>query len=146
MSKQTAAADEKLRVHNTLTLKNKKKIFDTYEEGEPVVMEIGAGDIAETLEKCLIGLEPGEQRVFHLEPEQAFGLSDPELVQRIELDLFPDDVAVETDSLIEFNLPSGEPVMGVILDKTETDALVDFNHPLCDYPLRFEVEILEILG
>jgi FKBP-type peptidyl-prolyl cis-trans isomerase SlpA len=59
--------------------------------------------------------------------------------------MFPDDIEVETDSLIEFNLPSGEAVMGVILDKTETDALVDFNHPLCDYPLKFEVEILEIL-
>jgi len=122
-----------------------KNLLDTYEEDEPVVLEIGAGDIAESLEKCLIGLEPGEQRAFLLEPEQAFGLSDPELVQRIELDMFPDDVEVEIDSLVEFNLPSGEAVMGVILDKTETDALVDFNHPLCDYPLKFEVEILEIL-
>ena len=145
MSKQTAATGDKVSVHYTISVQEGEVIFDTYEEGEPVILEIGAGEIAENLEKCLIGLEPGEQRVFLLEPEQAFGLSDPELVQRIELDMFPDDVEVEIDSLVEFTLPSGEAVMGVILDKTETDALVDFNHPLCDYPLKFEVEILEIL-
>lgn len=144
MSRKTASGD-KVSVHYRITIPEGEVIFDTYEQSEPATIQLGAGDIAENLEKCLIGLEPGEQRVFHLEPEQAFGLSDPELVQRIELDVFPDDVPVEVDSLIEFNLPSGEGVMGVVLDKTQEDALVDFNHPLCDYPLKFEVEILEIL-
>ena len=144
MGRQTVAGD-RVVVHYRISVPEGEVIFDTYEQGEPVTLEIGAGEIAENLEKCLIGLEAGEQRVFHLEPEQAFGLSDPELVQRIELDMFPDDVPVEVDSLIEFNLPSGEAVMGVVLDKTETDALVDFNHPLCDYLLKFEVEVLEIL-
>mgnify|MGYP001213172907 CR=1 FL=1 len=106
---------------------------------------IGAGEISENLEKCLVGLSAGEQRVFHLEPEQAFGLSDPALMQRIELDMFPEDMPVEANNLFEFNLPSGEAVMGVILEKTDTDALVDFNHPLSDYPVQFEVEVLEIL-
>lgn len=144
MSRKTALGD-KVSVHYRISIPEGEVIFDTYEQDEPAIIELGAGEIAENLEKCLIGLEPGEQRVFHLEPEQAFGLSDPELVQRIELEMFPDDVPVEVDSLIEFNLPSGEAVMGVVLDKTEEDALVDFNHPLCDYPLQFEVEILEIL-
>lgn len=144
MSRKTAAGD-KVSVHYRISIPEGEVIFDTYEQGEPAIIELGAGEIAENLEKCLIGLAPGEQRVFHLEPEQAFGLSDPELVQRIELEMFPDDVPVEVDSLIEFNLPSGEAVMGVVLDKTEDDALVDFNHPLCDYPLKFEVEMLEIL-
>ena len=144
MCRQTVAGD-RVVVHYRISVPEGEVIFDTHEQGEPVTLEIGAGEMAENLEKCMIGLEAGEQRVFHLEPEQAFGLSDPELVQRIELDMFPDDVPVEIDSLIEFNLPSGEAVMGVVLDKTETDALVDFNHPLCDYPLRFEVEIVEIL-
>jgi FKBP-type peptidyl-prolyl cis-trans isomerase 2 len=144
MSRKTASGD-KVSVHYRITIPEGEVIFDTYEQSEPATIQLGAGDIAENLEKCLIGLEPGEQRVFHLEPEQAFGLSDPELVQRIELDMFPADVPVEVDSLIEFNLPSGGGVMGVVLDKTEEDALVDFNHPLSDYPLKFEVEILEIL-
>ena len=144
MSRKTVAGD-KVSVHYRISIPEGEALFDTYEQGEPVTLEIGAGEIAENLEKCLIGLEAGERRVFHLEPEQAFGLSDPELVQRIELEMFPSDVPVEVDSLIEFNLPSGEGVMGLVLDKSETDALVDFNHPLCDYPLRFEVEIIEIL-
>ncbi len=144
MSRQTAAGD-KVTLHYRVSISEEEVLFDTYEQDEPVTLVIGAGEISENLEKCLVGLSAGEQRVFHLEPEQAFGLSDPELMQRIELDMFPEDMPVEPNNLFEFNLPSGEAVMGVILEKTDTDALVDFNHPLSDYPLQFEVEILEIL-
>ncbi|HUW51332.1 MAG TPA: FKBP-type peptidyl-prolyl cis-trans isomerase [Sulfuricella sp.] len=143
MGRQTAAGD-KIIVHYRISIPDGDVILDTHDD-EPVALELGAGEIAENLEKCLYGLEEGDERTFNLEPEQAFGLSDPELVQRIELDMFPDDIPVEIDSLIEFNLPSGDGVMGLILDKTEEDALVDFNHPLCDYPLRFEVKVIEIL-
>ena len=143
MGRQTATGD-KVIVHYRISIPDGDVILDTHDD-EPVVLELGAGEIAENLEKCLYGLEEGDARTFNLEPEQAFGLSDPELVQRIELEMFPDDIPVEVDSLIEFNLPSGDGVMGLILDKTEEDALVDFNHPLCDYPLRFEVEVIEIL-
>jgi FKBP-type peptidyl-prolyl cis-trans isomerase 2 len=144
MSRPIAAGD-KVLVNYRISIPDGDVLFDTWEQDEPVTLEVGAHEIIEGLENCLVGMEEGEARVFHLEPEQAFGLSDPELVQRIELAMFPDDVPVEVDSLIEFNLPSGEAVMGVILEKSETDAIVDFNHPLCDYPLKFEVEILEIL-
>lgn len=144
MGRKTAVGD-KVKVNYRISVPDGEVLFDSWEEGEPVTLEIGAGEIAENLEKCLIGLTPGEPRVFHLEPEQAFGLSDPELVQRVELEMFPEDVPVEVNSLIEFSLPNGETVMGLVLEKTETDAIVDFNHPLADYPLKFEVEILEIL-
>lgn len=144
MGRKTATGD-KVRVHYRISVPDGEVLFDTWEQGESVTLEIGAGEIAENLEKCLIGLEEGEARIFHLEPEQAFGLSDPELVQRVELEMFPEDVPVEVNSLIEFNLPNGGTVMGLVLEKTDTDAIVDFNHPLCDYPLRFEVEVLEIL-
>lgn len=144
MGRKTVTGD-RVRVNYRISVPDGEVLFDTWEQGESVTLEIGAGEIAENLEKCLIGLEEGEARIFHLEPEQAFGLSDPELVQRVELEMFPEDVPVEVNSLIEFNLPNGGTVMGLVLEKTETDAIVDFNHPLADYPLRFEVEVLEIL-
>lgn len=143
MGRQTATGD-KVIVHYRISIPDGDVIMDTHDD-EPVVLELGMGEIAENLEKCLYGLDAGDERTFNLEPEQAFGLSDPELVQRIDLEMFPDHIQVEVDSLIEFNLPSGDGVMGLILDKTATDALVDFNHPLCDYTLKFEVKILEIL-
>ncbi|MDD5330424.1 MAG: FKBP-type peptidyl-prolyl cis-trans isomerase [Sulfuricella sp.] len=144
MSRKTAAGDT-VRVHYRITIPEGDVLFDTWAEDEPVTLVLGEGEISENLEKCLVGLEAGEERTFHLEPEQAFGLSDPELVQRIDLEMFPQETPVEVGNLIEFSLPNNETVMGVVLDKTEEDALVDFNHPLCDYPLRFEVEMLEIM-
>jgi FKBP-type peptidyl-prolyl cis-trans isomerase 2 len=51
---------------------------------------------------------------------------------------------VEPHTLIEFALPNGSLLQGTVLEKTQDEAVVDFNHPLCDCPVVFEVEVLGI--
>ncbi len=112
--------------------------------GEPVTVTLGQGALAETLERCLIGLTPGERHVFLLEPGQAFGYSDPALVQRMARSAFPADVPLKPNALIEFNLPNGTTLPGLIKEVGQDEVVVDFNHPLSDCPVNFEVEVLEI--
>ena len=66
------------------------------------------------------------------------------MVQRVPLSEFPPEVPVEINSLIEFTLPNGTTLSGIIKGKNDSEVQVDFNHPLADYPIEFEVEILEI--
>lgn len=113
--------------------------------GEPVTLALGGGELAENLEKCLIGLEPGGRHVFYLAPEQAFGTSDRSLVQQIPLEEFPPDMPLDENSLIEFTLPNGTGLVGILKSRSQTHATVDFNHPLSDCPVVFEVEVLEVL-
>lgn len=113
-------------------------------DGAPVTVTLGQGELAETMERCLIGLTPGERHVFLLEPGQAFGFSDPALVQRIARSEFPANMPVKPGALIEFSLPNGTTLPGLIKEVGQDDIVVDFNHPLSDCPVNFEVEILEI--
>lgn len=118
--------------------------FESTFGGEPALITLGQGELAESLERWLIGLPAHETHVFQLEPEQAFGRCDPALVQRLRLGDFPPGMRVEPRALIEFALPNGSRLPGTVLEKTQDEAVVDFNHPLCDCPVLFEVEVLAI--
>ena len=113
--------------------------------GNPATLVLGSGELAPSLERCLIGVEGGRQHVFMLEPEQAFGSYRDELLQRVPADAFPDRLAVESGQVIEFTAPDGARLAGLVKAFEGGEALVDFNHPLAGRPIRFEVEILAIL-
>ncbi len=112
--------------------------------GEPVTLTLGRGELAEGLERCLLGLPVGERHVFRLEPGQAFGESRPELVLPVPLDQFPGDLPLHPGGLIEFTLPSGETLPGRVQEVGREHAVLDFNHPLSDCPIRFEVEAIAV--
>lgn len=135
---------DRIVLHYRLSAGDDAEIDGTF-GSEPVTLLLGGGDLAENLERCLIGLQPGERHVFYLEPEQAFGLSDPERVQQIPLGEFPPAMPLDDNSLIEFTLPNGTGLVGTLKGRSQTHATVDFNHPLSDCPVVFEVEVLEVL-
>jgi len=139
----TVARGDTVTLHYRLSSRDGHEFESTF-GGDPAVLELGQGQLAENLERWLIGLPLHEVHVFLLDPQQAFGHCDPALVQRIPLNCFPPDMAVEPRALIEFALPNGSLLSGTVLEKTEGEAVVDFNHPLCDCPVLFEVEVLAV--
>jgi FKBP-type peptidyl-prolyl cis-trans isomerase SlpA len=117
--------------------------------GRPATLQIGAGQLAEPLERCLLGLTEGEHRVFELAPGEAFGDRNPDLVRRISRRVFDENTDPQADygagDLVEFNAPGGGRLAGVLKEITDAHALFDFNHPLAGQPVVFEVRILGVL-
>ncbi|MBS0338003.1 MAG: peptidylprolyl isomerase [Proteobacteria bacterium] len=113
--------------------------------GNPATLVLGSGELAPSLERCLIGASSGVPHVFMLQPEDAFGRYRDELLQRVPADAFPDSLAVEPGQVIEFTAPDGARLAGLVKEFDGGEALVDFNHPLAGRPIRFEVEILAVL-
>ena len=137
------ACGDTLRLRYKLSNPAGQVFEDTFED-EPITLTLGQGELAATLENCLIGLEINARHVFILEPVQAFGCFDPRLMQRISLTEFPPEMTLAPKAMIEFQLPNGTTLPGVIQAIDPSEAVVDFNHPLSDCPVNFEVEILEI--
>jgi FKBP-type peptidyl-prolyl cis-trans isomerase SlpA len=140
---RTALWGDRIALHYRLAAADGTEVSSTFEE-EPVVITLGEGEIDANLEACLIDLEVGRRYVFNLEPEQAFGPSNPEQVMEVPLDAF-DDEELCIGSLVEFTLPGGETLAGQIKSANKTHATVDFNHPLSGCAIEFEVKIVEIL-
>ena len=115
----------------------------------PATLQLGSGELAPPLEACLEDLPVGERHVFLLEPSQAFGPHNPDLVRRMPKSELPNGGADITPlTLVEFAAPSelgGAKFAGLVREIDESAALVDFNHPLAGKSIRFEVEVIGIL-
>ncbi len=112
----------------------------------PATLQLGSGELAPTLEACLEDLPVGERHVFLLEPQQAFGPHNPELVKRLPKSELPKGgKGIEPLTLVEFEAPNGAKFAGLVRELDDTSALVDFNHPLAGKSIRFEVEVIGIL-
>jgi len=130
-------------LHYKLSSSSGADIESTFEDA-PIEITLGQGELAANLENCLLGLPLHERHVFMLEAAQAFGCWSESLVQRLPLTEFPPDMVLAPQTMIEFQLPNGTTLPGVIREIDQSEAVVDFNHPLSDCPVNFEVEVLEI--
>lgn len=141
---ETVQADSYIALHYRLANNDDVELVSTF-GGGPATMQLGTGELAPMLERCIVGLSPGERHVFLLDPDQAFGVHNPQLVQRIAVSDLPSGTVPELHGLLEFASPTGDRFAGFVRELDETAALVDFNHPLAGKAIRFEVEVLGIM-
>ena len=144
MSARVAAYGDTVSLRYALRLRNGTEILSNFDDPQPDTLTLGDGTLAPNLEEWLIGVAIGERHVFLLDPEQAFGVSQPELIHILQLSEVMTDKPLQVASLVEFAMPDGQTLAGQILEIREDEVKVDFNHPLADLPLEFEVEIIQL--
>ncbi len=140
----TVEANSLLTLHYRIALADDTELLSTF-GATPATLQLGGGELAPTLERCLHGLPEGERHVFLLEPHQAFGEYHPELVVRQARESLPAEPELEVMSMIEFAAPDGSKHAGLVRELDDEFALVDLNHPLAGKNIRFEVEVIGIL-
>ena len=137
-----------LTLHYRLAAMDGTDIVSTFQDN-PATLQLGTGQLAPFLEACLFGLPEGVQQTFELQPEQAFGMRNPDLIQRISRATLDENSAHDAQyaigDLIDFAAPGGGRFAGVLREINAEDALFDFNHPLAGQALKFEVKIIGIL-
>ncbi len=68
-------------VHFTLKLDDGSTAESTRNNGKPALFRLGDTSLSEGLEQQLLGLKEGEKKAFSLEPDAAFGVPIPDLIQ-----------------------------------------------------------------
>lgn len=146
----TVQPDSFITLHYRLSGRDGTEHVSTFDMS-PATLQMGAGQLAATLEACLLGLGVGAHETFELDADDAFGQHNPRLVERIARSALPPGIELKVNSLIEFEAPGGGipgtqgGVAGLLRELTDTAAVFDFNHPLAGQPVRFEVKIVGIL-
>lgn len=131
-------------VHFTLKLDDGSTAESTRNSGKPALFRLGNGSLSEGLEQHLLGLKAGERRAFSLEPDAAFGLSSPDLIQYFSRREFIDAGEPEIGAIMLFTAMEGSEMPGVIREVNGDSITVDFNHPLAGHTAHFAIEVLEI--
>ena len=143
MTVVTVNFGHRVTLHYRLSAQDGTEIDSTFGDA-PFTLRVGEGELAPHMEQCLIGLTVGHRAEFHLAPEFAFGVSDPALVQQVPQADFADLPETSPGNLIEFELPGGERLIGLVVDRDASVYTIDFNHPLAGCSVCFEVEIIAI--
>ncbi|MFZ6774261.1 FKBP-type peptidyl-prolyl cis-trans isomerase [Undibacterium sp. SXout7W] len=114
------------------------------EEGlEPMVYLHGGYDnIFPKIEEALEGKEIGYSTVLQLNPEDAFGDYDAELVKVESRDRFPSplEVGMQFEGMPE-DTDEGDAHIFTVTDIAEDKVVLDGNHPLAGVALRFSLTV-----
>ncbi|XXK23266.1 FKBP-type peptidyl-prolyl cis-trans isomerase [Arenicellales bacterium nBUS_48] len=111
----------------------------------PEQITLGSGELPTLVESAILGSGEGDiERVSISAGDSAFGQHDPDRVQTLSLEQFSEIESTEIGALIEFELPGGEILVGVVASKTELGIQIDFNHPLIGRDCFYEVEVVSI--
>ena len=129
----------------TWTLKDTLgEVLDTLED--PVEFVVGGHDLFKKIEEALQGHDVGAQIDLHLEPEEAFGDYNENLVFLESRSLFPKEIE-EGHTIEGHALPKGcnedapKDVIYTITDIYPEHVVIDGNHPLSGMALRISLKI-----
>lgn len=138
-----------LTLHYRLAAADGAAVVDTFADS-PATLTLGSGELAPAMEARLIGLPEGARESFELAPGEAFGMRNPDMLQRVKLALLHQlgdpDARYGVGDVVQFPTPDGQGSYGGVVREVGTDWLLfDFNHPLAGQPLRFDVHVIGVL-
>lgn len=114
---------------------------------EPVEFLVGGEDLLAKIEQALQGHEAGDQLDLHLEPEEAFGDYNDQLVFLEPRGLFPVDL--EEGMALE-GLPPGtnaqapRDVLYTVTEIYPEHVVLDGNHPLAGIAIRLHLKVEKV--
>jgi len=123
------------------------KLFDASnqlieESPEPLVyLHGGHSGIFPKIEEALNFKQVGDSVSVSLEPDDAFGEYDPEMIRMEAVETLPPDVAIGGYLVAEEN---GEEHVWRVTSIAEGKAVLDGNHELAGQRLRFDATVVEI--
>jgi FKBP-type peptidyl-prolyl cis-trans isomerase SlyD len=114
-------------------------VLDTSRDAEPLDYIHGRGQIVPGLENALAGRTTGDTFTVRLEPADAYGEHDPDLVQTAERAQFGGEDP-EVGLQVRAEGPDGDQVLTIVAVEGDVVTL-DGNHPLAGVPLTFEIKV-----
>ncbi len=138
-----AARGSRVSVHYKGTLDD-GQVFDSSEDREPLEFTVGEGEVISGFETALIGMTSGEEKTVRLEPAQAYGEYDPELVVAGPRARFPPDV--QPGQSFHVHLQGDQEADAVVKEVRKGAILLDFNHPLAGKALTFRLKLVKVEG
>jgi FKBP-type peptidyl-prolyl cis-trans isomerase 2 len=133
---------DNVSVHYTGKLED-GTVFDTSlaEGREPLTVTLGQGQLIPGFENGLIDMTAGEMKTIEIEPENAYGEIQPQMMSEIPLSQVPE--GVKAGDMLQGQNQFG-PVNVVVTEVKESTVVLDMNHPLAGKKLIFDLEVVSV--
>ena len=135
---------DKVKVEYTGTLDD-GTVFDSSERhGMPLEFEVGAKQVIPGFEKAIVGMEKGKEKQIKLQPAEAYGEHNPQLIKKVPKEQLPTDKELKPGMVLVMGLPNGAQIPVRITEVTDESVTIDLNHPLCGKSLNFKIKVVDI--
>jgi len=131
-------------IHYVGTFEGGEEFDNSRTRGEPIVCEVGGGQLIKGFDSALVGMTVGEVKNISLQPEDAYGEIVQEAIQEVPRTSFPVGFQLVTDAVVEGQNEMGESLRATILSYDDDNVRLDFNHPMAGKNLNFEIEIVDV--
>jgi len=130
-------------LHYTLTNAQGEQL-DSSSGQDPLEYLHGGAGIIPGLEQELHGREVGDKFVVVIEPEDAYGVTQPELISAVPRTQFPADQEIVVGMQFQAQSDDGEVRVVTVQQVADDVITIDANHPLAGQVLHFDVSVENI--
>ena len=113
-------------------------LFDSSRQRDPLEFTIGSGQVIPGFDEAARSLDVGESKTVRLEPKDAYGEPNIELIFHVPADETPEPLAVGD----RVELWNG--ALAVVTTVTDDEVIIDANHPLAGKALTIEIELVSV--
>jgi FKBP-type peptidyl-prolyl cis-trans isomerase SlpA len=139
---EKVTSNSTVSVHYTGRLEDGTVFDSSLVEGrEPLTATLGQGNLIPGFENGLVDMIVGEKKTIEIEPENAYGQINPQMVNEVAKSQVPEGVSV--GDMLQAMSPAG-PINVKVLDIKEDVVVLDANHPLAGQKLIFDLEVISI--
>jgi len=138
-----AKAGDKVKIHYTGKLDDGTQ-FDSSAGRDPLEFQVSSGQVIPGFDKAVEGMTVGDSKEIRIEPAEAYGERQDQLVQEVPKSALPDDINPAVGMGLQSQTPEGQVMQMTITQVNEESITVDANHPLAGQALNFEIELVSV--
>lgn len=137
---------KKVKVHYTGTLDDGTKFDSSLDHGEPLEFTCGAGQMIKGFDAAVEEMAEGDTVNVHLEPKDAYGEHNPDLIQKFPMEMVPENMrGVVVGDKLMLQSRDGYPIPAIVSKVTPETLYLDLNHELAGKALNFEIQLVEVV-
>jgi peptidylprolyl isomerase len=119
--------------------------FDSSRDGEPIQIQLGAGELIRGLESQIEGMEEGTAATVTVRAADAYGERSAARVHSVPLSRIPEGMELDLGQRVSAKTSDGEQLSLLVTKIGAENVTLDANHPLAGKDLVYDVELLEIV-
>ena len=136
---------KKVKVHYRGTFDDGTQFDASYDRNMPLEFICGAGDMIRGFDRAVAEMAVGDIIDVHLEPEEAYGLPNHNMVITVPKASIQGLDGIETGDKVMLQDELGRPFDALVTAQDEDNITFDCNHEMAGKPLNFTIEMLEII-
>lgn len=136
---------KRVRTHYTGTFDDGTVFDSSVSRGEPLEFVCMAGQMIPGFDAAVKDMTVGETKNVRLEPAEAYGEHDEQLVQTVPTANVPGAEELPVGQTVYLQGPGGQPLPALVVEVTEETVTFDLNHEMAGKTLNFEITLVEVV-